>query len=135
MKLIVVSLLLSLSVCGCSNQPVQSSDEKIANALADMQLQKSSPNERIRNYQVNSWRYVDQYSLIIEAGFKQNYLVTLSMPCPGLMGAMSIGFTSSAGSFDKFEDIIVKAPVGRRADRCPVADIVKLEPIPKRSAE
>jgi len=130
----VALFLTAIFMVGCSSQPKQSSEEKIATTLDDMQLQRGNRLETIRDYQVDSWHYIDPYNLIIEAGFKEQYLISLQIPCFGLNGAFSIGFTSTAGSLDKFEDIVVKDNFGR-PERCPIADIVKLEPIPNTSAE
>lgn len=134
--LIIANLFL---VVGCTAQgprPDEDSAVKIAAELDEMSLQTTQKPVRIRDYQIRSWRYIDRYNLIIEAGFKDHYLVSLHSPCLGLRGAFAIGITSSAGSVDKFEDIIVKSG-GRNGieERCHIQEIVKLEPIPSESAE
>jgi hypothetical protein len=134
MKIFTAVLLSTLWLLACSSQPQQSSEEKIATTLEDMQLETGNKMETIRDYRVDSWRYIDQYNLVIEAGLKDKYLISLQSPCFGLNGAFGIGFTSTAGSLDKFEDIVVKGPSGR-AERCPISDIVKLEPIPTANVE
>lgn len=135
MKSLVMSLFSCLALLACASQPQSAdTDEKIASTLEDMQLQKTEKIERIRDYRVDSWRYIDNSNLIIKAGLRDNYLVSLRVPCINLNGAFSIGFTSTTGSLDKFEDIIVRDSFGR-AERCPIADIVKLEPIPDDRAE
>jgi len=132
-KPILLYLAASMALVACSNQPPQppqSGADKVAATLEEMELQQSNRAVRIRDYRVNSWRYIDQYNLIIKAGLKDNYLISLHTPCPELSGAIQIGFTSTAGTLDKFEDIIVSGPLGRR-EICAISDIVKLEGIPK----
>lgn len=129
---ITTTLLLGCASTGSKDST--DSQEKITSTLDDMELQTSTKPVRIRDYQVRSWKYIDHYNLIIEAGFKENYLVSLRTPCVGLDGAFSIGFTSSAGTFDKFEDIVVSRARGFE-ERCPIQEIVKLEPMPKNSEE
>lgn len=130
----LILLLSTLTMLACSSQPSKTSEEKIADTLQNMQLQPGENRERIRSYRVDSWRYIDHRNLIVKAGFKNRYLVSLHSPCFGLNSAFSIGFTSTAGSVDQFEDILVRSHHGR-FERCPISDIVKLEPIPEANIE
>ena len=132
MKILISSLIASIFLLACSSQPTQNSEEKISAALDQLEMQPSQQPVRIRDYQVDSWRYIDRYNLIIEAGFDDQYLVSLQRPCFQLQSAFAIGFTSSAGSLDKFEDIVVRDSFGR-AERCPISEIVKLQKIPQVS--
>jgi len=132
MLFVTAALLMGCSTTAQKNE--SDSQEKITSTLNEMALQPSSKPVRIRDYQVRSWTYIARYNLIIEAGFKENYLVSLVTPCIGLDSAFSIGFTSTAGSLDKFEDIVVRRARGFE-ERCPIQEIVKLEPVPNTSAE
>ncbi len=118
-----LSFVSLLSACGQSIQPDQ---DTVTTTLDDMELKKGRQVERIRDYRVDSWRYVDAYNLIIKAGLKEQYLISLRGPCPELRNAFQIGFTSRTGTLDKFEDIVVSDRInGTR--RCGISDIVKLE--------
>ena len=129
-----LNLIACLFLAACANQESRSSEEKIASALDDMALQTSDRPVRIRDYKVQSWRYIDNSNLIIEAGRREHYLISLAIPCHQLTGAFSIGFTTTAGSLDKFEDILVSGNRGG-PERCPIADIVKLLPIPRDNVD
>ena len=128
MKIFVLGFITATTLLACTGQPQQRSDEKISAALDQLNVQPGNKIERIRDFQVDGWRFIDNYNLIINAGFKDQYLVSLQSPCLPLQSAFSIGFTSTAGTFDKFEDIVVRNAFGR-PEHCPISDIVKLVPV------
>ena len=134
MRIIVFSLFIGLAIVACSNQPRVTSEEKVSAALEQLKMTPATKTERIRDYQVTGWRYIDAYNLIIQAGLKDQYLVSFQSPCFPLQTAFAIGFTSRTGTLDKFEDIIVRDSVGR-PERCAISEIVKLKPIPDGSEE
>lgn len=96
-------------------------------------MRPSEQPVRIRDYQVDSWRYIDRTHLIVEANVNDLYLVSLHSNCFGLQSAFTIGVTSGGGSVDRFENIVVR-DVSGRTERCPISEIVKLEKIPEASA-
>lgn len=126
MKALMAILLASLLALGCSNQPRKDSDDKVAAALDQLEMRPSEQPVRIRDYQVDSWRYIDRENLIVETSANDQYLVSLRTSCFGLQSAFAVGFTSAGGSVDKFEDILVRDSSGR-TERCPISEIVKLE--------
>lgn len=127
-----ICLLVTLSylslLMACSQTIERDRDTTLAGTLDEMHLSKGEKVERIRDYRVDSWRYVDQYNLIIEAGKNEHYLVSLRVPCPELRNQFQIGFTSSTGTLDKFENIVVKDRLSGTRE-CGISDIVKLEAI------
>ncbi len=128
MKALISSLLAGLLVMGCSTQPTQTSEERVAAALDQLEMQPSEQSVRIRDYQVDSWRYIDHSNLIVETRANDQFLVRLQSHCFGLQSAFAIGVTSAGGSVDKFEDIVVRDSSGR-TERCPISEIVQLEKI------
>jgi hypothetical protein len=134
MKALISSLLASLFVLGCSAQPAKDSGDKVAEALDQLNMRPSEQPVRIRDYQVDSWRYIDRTNLIVETSASDLYLVSLHSSCFGLQSAFAIGVTSAGGSVDKFEDIVVRDASGR-SERCPISDIVKLSKAPETPAD
>ncbi|MEX0617913.1 MAG: DUF6491 family protein [Pseudohongiellaceae bacterium] len=88
-------------------------------------LERGGQITSIRNYQVNGWSAINAENLIITTGVNNDYLVELMSPCLGLQGATTIGFTSTAGNLDRFEDIVVQSP-GIGTERCPIETITEL---------
>ena len=125
----IIILGLITLVGGCSKPTQPDHEQSLAEVLAEMELKPANKVERIRDYRVDSWRYIDPYNLIIKAGIRDQYLISLRTPCPELRSALQIGFTSTAGTLDKFEDIIVSDRFTGN-QRCGISDIVKLESIP-----
>ncbi len=126
----VLAFIASLSIVftACQNTPADSED-KIAKALDDMNLSVEGSKAEILVYRINGWRYVDKYNVILTLGNRDNYLVGLRHPCPGLNGAFKIGFTSTGNKVTKFDDIVVsnRGP-GAMDERCGIKDIVLLKP-------
>ncbi|MGI1678831.1 MAG: DUF6491 family protein [Cellvibrionaceae bacterium] len=110
---------------GCTT--TQPTEDKLATTLEKMELTTGEPKDRILNYNVRSWKYVDSRHIILEARRKEFYLINFRTPCTGLSGALDIGFTSFGSSLSKFEKIIVREPHGMDQD-CSIKDIIELVP-------
>lgn len=130
MKGLISSLFASLLLLGCSGQPARDSGDRVAAALDQLNMRPSEQQVRVRDYQVNSWRYIDRTHLIVEANVNDLYLVSLHSSCFGLQSAFAIGVTSAGGTVDKFGNIVVR-DVSGRIERCPISEIVKLEKVPQ----
>lgn len=113
--------LLLLFGCASRTTPART----IEAVLTEMEMQRAENISRISNYRINGWRSIDDSSLIITAGLKEYYLVTLLGPCFGLRDAFSIGYTTTAGSLDRFESILVEGP-GSRMEFCRINNITRL---------
>ncbi len=65
----------------------------------------------------DGWSAVDDDQLVVWSGVNKAYLIKVVGFCPDLKFANAIGITSTAGTVDKFEKVIV----GR--DRCMISEI------------
>ena len=129
MKTLPFVIITVLALTACSQNPTSpqaDSEATVAEKLADMKLEKSSTMERIPNFQIDSWKYIDHYHIIIETHPKESYLIAFQTYCDGISNTLKIGYTSKTGSLDRFEKIIVEQPLGRM-EECYIQDIVKLK--------
>ncbi len=70
---------------------------------------------------LDGWTVVDDKALVIRTQLSKSYLVKVSGFCPNLKFANAIGVTSTAGSVDKFEKVIVGQ------DQCRIDEIRPLD--------
>jgi hypothetical protein len=66
---------------------------------------------------LDGWTAVDDKLLVVRTELNKEYLLKLSGFCPNLRFAKSIGVTSSAGTVDRFEKVIVEK------DTCMISEI------------
>jgi len=124
MKRSVLTLSLSalLMLTACANLP--RSTEQI---LSDRGFQRGETVDRIKDYQISGWNYVDERHVIFNAGPSRNYLITLKIDCRDLSGAEYIGFSSTTSDVTRFDKVVVGTPIGPRS--CPIDTLTKLEKI------
>ena len=84
------------------------------------------PVKSIKNYRIDGWNYLSSRALIINAGVRERYLLTLRFPCHGLRNSTLIATTSTSSSLTKFESVIVRQ-TGTGAQKCPIENLYKLE--------
>lgn len=131
MKYLIPFVIAQLTLSGCTQNPVSqqaNAEAAINETLADMKLERSSTVQRIPDFQIDNWKYVDHYHIIIETRPKERYLIAFQMYCDGISNRFKIGYTSKTGALDRFEKIIVEQPLGRM-EECYIQDIVKLKNI------
>lgn len=84
--------------------------------------------DKIHDYKVDGWNYLDDKHIMIYTGPSQRYLVTLMTTCHDLSTAEHIGFSTTVGQMTKFDKLIVRGPGGIKQD-CPITSIHKLDRI------
>lgn len=103
-NLLVVSLTVILSACA-TTVPEPPTPAQMA---ADKGYELGEPIEKIMNYRLDGWNYVNPYALIIHSGANKNHLVTLRDRCHELSTADVIATTSTGSAMRaKFDAIIV----------------------------
>jgi len=123
-KTLVLSLAMLLGACATpSPGPEPLNLEKM---LAERHYLAGPAVDRIHNYQLSGWNYVDPYHLIMRAGVKDHYLITLRSYCSDLSQATSIAFTTTVGSLTTSDAVLVRGP-GSIIDRCYIRYINRLE--------
>jgi hypothetical protein len=121
-----IALMVLLAACATPSQGPEPLN--LDRQLADRHYLMGPPIDRIRNYYLSSWSYVDNYHVIMRAGARDHYLVTLRSYCPDLSSATSIAFTTTVGSLTTSDVLLVRGP-GNILDRCHIRHINRLEKI------
>jgi hypothetical protein len=128
MKNFFNAAFITLLMSGCSQTPSVSNEESLNSFLAEEELEPSTSTDRIVNFKLDSWKYIDPYHIMIETKLDEHYLVSLRIDCRQLENSLVIGTTSSAGSLTKFDKIVYDdRAIGRQ--ECLIKNIVKLEPV------
>jgi len=128
-EIFIIMLCLIQFSCGNTAREQISLERR----LFDMGLEQGESVSRLSSYRVNGWRSIDDENLVIATGVNDDYLVTLQAPCFDLESAIFIGFTTTAGSLDRFESIVVEGPI-RRREFCRIREIFKLYDITPAAA-
>ncbi|HEX2584088.1 MAG TPA: DUF6491 family protein [Steroidobacteraceae bacterium] len=67
--------------------------------------------------QLDGWTAVDDKLLVVRTQLNKEYLLKLAGFCPNLRFATAVGVTSSAGTVDRFEKVVVEK------DTCMITEI------------
>jgi len=104
-------LLVTVLISGC---------ETIAKSRANQLNYPDYAGAPIRSFwmpQLDGWTVVDDKLLVVRTNFNKEYLLKLAGYCPDLKFAFTIGVTSSTGTVDRFEKVVV----GK--DQCMISEI------------
>jgi hypothetical protein len=115
-------MLVLLTACATP----QPDPERWKVRLAELGFVVAEPVQRIRNFRVNGWVDLDRSHVILEAGVNERYLVTLRTPCDGVRNAVALGFSTTAGSVTRFDQLRVRGP-GNSLETCWIESIHRLE--------
>ena len=97
----------------------------VSGKLAKLGYMEGDTIDRIENYRVDGWNYLDDQHILIYAGPSQRFLVTTLNKCPDLSSAEHIGFTSTTHAITKFDRLIVRG-AGGIVQYCPITELRKL---------
>lgn len=125
---ILSTMILTIAVMACANQsskPELSLDQQ----LEALGYTNKTQTERINNYRLNGWRYVNDSALIINSSPKRHYLITLSQKCWELASAVRIAVDSDAEAVSRFNKVIVTDGV-RNTVTCQIDNIYTLDKKP-----
>lgn len=100
--------------------------------LTKLGYARGEPIEKIQNYRVDSWNYIDDQHIMIYAGPSVRYLISTLGSCSDLATAEHIGFSSTANSLTKFDKLVVRG-AGGMVRSCPIDAMYQLNSL-KNSA-
>jgi len=89
-------------------------------------LRIAEPVDRIQNYRISGWNYLDREHLILLDGVNRKYLVTLDRPCYGLQTNEVIAHTSTTSVLTTFDKFLVR-DVGNVVEQCYIESLHRLE--------
>ena len=104
-------------------------EQRLFNALTSRGLARTEVVSRVPNFRISGWQDIDDRSLILTAGLRDHYLVTLFSACPGLDFAMGIGLSTATGSLGAGDSILVRGSFDD-VQRCRIDEIWALEALP-----
>ncbi|HTQ99004.1 MAG TPA: DUF6491 family protein [Candidatus Acidoferrum sp.] len=102
--------------------------KEVAEALDKLKLTQGEPETRLYRFRVNGFKAINQYNLVVYAGVKERYLITLMEPCIDLPFAWTVGLQSYTSMVDNFDSVIVRGPSNPR-ERCHIDKVYKLNPV------
>ncbi len=120
--------MLALVATACASTPPDA--EPLAVRLSDMGYEMLGPVERVNEYRIDGWQYVDDYHTIFEAGRSEYYLLSFNQRCTGLRSAFTIGFTDRVGRLSRFDSVLVRDRAGGMVERCTINVIHRLKKVP-----
>jgi hypothetical protein len=94
--------------------------------LDERDLRIAEPVDRIQNYRISGWNYLDREHLILLDGVNRKYLVTLDRPCYGLQTNEVIAHTSTTSVLTTFDKFLVR-DVGNVVEQCYIESLHRLE--------
>lgn len=123
MKWLIASLLTA-ALLGCAT--TGESPLTVYQQLDERDLRIAEPVERIYNYRISGWNYLDPEHLILLDGVNRKYLVTLVRPCYGLQTNEVIAHTTTVSTLTTFDKFLVR-DVGNIVDQCYIESLHRLE--------
>ena len=89
--------------------------------------------DKVENYRVDGWNYLDDTHIMIYAGPSRRYMIELMSTCYDLSTVEHIAFTSTVHELTKFDKLIVRGPgAGGMRQDCPIKEIRELTPLKKK---
>lgn len=128
-------VLLSLAAAGtaCSSLPPGSEsaslrdDREVNEALEVLGVVQAEEVNQLMNFQLRSFKAINNRNLIITSGLHDHYLLRLVAPCFDLEFAFTIGIDSgNRSSITRLDDVLVRN-LHRRVERCSIDAIYKLD--------
>ena len=125
----IAPLIGGMLLLGCGDNPVKPDSltaTQIAEGAGYILLE---PVQRIRNYRIDGWNYVNNRAITLDTGVNDTYLVTLLRPCRDLRTSDMIATTSTIGDLTKYDSIIADFNSTVRL-HCPIDKLYRLEKKP-----
>lgn len=80
------------------------------------------PVKRLKNYRINGWNSIDRYHVIIHAGVREDYLVTVRNPCDGFRSAEILTFSTTVSDLTDKDKLVVRG-AGGFVEQCYIKSI------------
>jgi hypothetical protein len=120
--LALVTCTVAAAACAVAPKEPVSVDER----LAGRGYRVAERVDRITNFRLNGWTYLDERHVILAAGVRDRYLVTLKSTCYDLGHAMDIAYTTTVGSLTDTDRLIVEGG-GAFNNECLIHRLHRLE--------
>ncbi|WP_028080398.1 DUF6491 family protein [Solimonas soli] len=128
---VVSGLLAACVLAACASSPSASRPKTLDDKLAERGYKLGGDIDRIQNWSIDGWSYIDDEHVVFNAGPSRDYLVTVLMPCNGLSSANTIGFSTTVSAVTKFDKLVVRNT--GFTDQCPIRELHELKRVKKAS--
>ena len=118
------SIVVLLLVCACASEPPKT--VPLEQRLAKQGYSMGQQVKRITDYRINGWSSLDRFNIIFNVGAAKNYLITVRIPCDGLLTAEHVAFSTTIGDLTDKDKLVVRGG-GRHLESCFIDTIHKLE--------
>jgi hypothetical protein len=105
--------------------------EAVTAQLKTLGYEQGETIDRVENYRVDGWNYLDDKHIMIYAGPSKRFLITTMVNCPDLSSVEHIGFTSTVNTLTKFDKLIVRG-AGGIVLNCAITEIKTLQKVPTK---
>lgn len=122
--LLALMAACALAACAASAEKPRTLDE----LLAERNYRLGEEVDRIYDYRIDGWNYLDREHLILRDGVRRNYLVTLVRPCNGLQSSEVIAHTSTISALTRHDRFMVRE-AGNFVDQCHIKALHRLETV------
>ena len=121
MNQLAVALYLALFLSACGTAPTSDNSDRYR--FSDLE-----EVDHISTFDIRHWQSIDEKSLIVGAGKKQQYLLILRTPVRDLQYAYRLGITSTGTTVDAYFDCVktTPAPCSSSSQQARILRIYKL---------
>lgn len=131
--LVIPFAFMLLSACqlqGDNGTYSQQQERELATALDKMKLSVGEPVTNVFNFTIKGFQTINETSLVLDNGIKDQYLLKFDAPCIGLRYTISVALISNGSVLRSFDYILVNVP-GNPQEQCRIKDIYKLAKKPQ----
>jgi len=131
MNRLFISIVVAATLAACAATP--EGGKTLEQKLAAKNYRLGEPVERIQQWRLDGWTYLDRQHVIMQTAPSTYYLVSLREICHGLSSAEDIAFTTTVNQLTRFDKLLVRSNHGS-VDRCYISALHKLEKVKKEGA-
>jgi len=124
---LLLAAMFALAAGSCAT--TQQSPKSLEELLKDKNYRMGQEVDRIQNYTINGWNYVNRENLILHDGVNRRYLVTFRNMCQGLPANELVAYTTTTSQLTKFDKFLVRDKGSKIIDHCYIQSLHKLERI------
>ena len=108
----------------------ENGEDPVITRLADRGYRIGPEVQRIQDYRIHGFNYLDRKAIIFHAGASRQYLIRFRNPCQELRSSNTIAFTDTVGNLTTKDRVVARGP-GGFPERCLIESMWELERIPE----
>ena len=116
--------IITVALAACVTPAPESEPATLDEQLANLGYRPGEEIDRLSQYRISSWTYIDRQHFLFSSGPSHAYLVSLKTPCSELSSVENLAFRTRTESLTPFDQIIVSTSAAPRY--CAIENIQKL---------